>query len=77
VSDEGSAKILFFRRPKPAPIAFMVHVQNLKESFCHPCDSLEKALDYIEQQEQNESVVCSLYQNLPLEESNSDNLEDA
>lgn len=55
----------------------MVHVQTLKESFCHPCDSLEKALDYIEQQEQNDSIVCSLYQNLPLEEGSSDNLEDA
>jgi hypothetical protein len=76
VSDEGSAKILLFRRPKPAPIPFLVHVQSLKESFCHPCDSLEKALDYIDQQEADESVVCSLYQNLPLEEDVSESSED-
>lgn len=68
----GKAKVIYFRRPKPSPVAFLVYVEGHGESYCHPCKDLDQALDYIEERELDKGVVCSLYQNVPLEDNQED-----
>lgn len=72
MSDEGPVKVIYFRRPKPSIFPFLVYVEGRGESYCHPCKDLDQALDYIEERENDRGVVCSLFQNVPLEDNPDD-----
>jgi len=61
-------KIVYFKRPTPSAKAFLVLVERGKDREFSGFSDLDKALQYVDQQEEELSTRCSLYQNIPLEE---------
>lgn len=64
--------IVYFRRRKAHVEPILVYVNSHKESYCTPFSGLDEALDFIEEQEQDASIVCHLFQQIPLDEAFED-----
>lgn len=63
---EESPRVIFFRRRKSQAENFLVFVEKGSEEYCCPFEDLEDALNFMEDEEKELSVVCTLFQQLPV-----------
>lgn len=68
MSKRQNPKILYFRRPQPKASPYFVLIESSEEIGYHPFKTLDSALEFIEEREEDIRIRCSLYQNVPLVE---------
>jgi len=63
---DRSPRVIYFRRRKSQAENFLVFVEKGAEEYCCPFEELEEALQFMDEEQKDLAVVCTLFQQLPV-----------